>query len=373
MGEVVNVKKNIGILTLHYGLNYGAVLQAYALRKVLNSFSECHAELINYVPEERACQFFSANNIANMQKKREKFNKFLSIYCGVCTPMTHSVIGNAYDAYLVGSDMIWNTDFLEVTADYAYFLPDLNSNAKKVAYSASVGIPFEKIDKALFQKYLSKFHAISLREKSYMKFISELAGRECEYTLDPTMLLESSSYEALMKDVDNAEKFDAAEKPYILCFWYDRGDGSFVGIETANALARKYGLSIKHTFSDEAFVARQMLIRDNGCMFQVGISEFLWYVKHASVVVTNSFHGAIFSILFKRPLYICYQDPWKCRQENLVELFHLEDRVVQGYLSPSRLNLEMDYRPVFDILKREKERSIAYLKNALGLEMTEKK
>lgn len=351
--------KRVGMLTFHYATNHGAVLQAYALYKTINSFSNCHADIINYVPEGYSYLVSSNSSIANEQKKkREKFNEFLVEHCGIHTPMIHSVTGNMYDVYLVGSDQIWNTDIPEA-ADYEYFLPNLNNEAKRVAYSASIGMDIEQIDRELFRKYLKKFNAISLREKSYVEIISELSGKECGYTLDPVMLLSQVDYEPL------AEKPAVTEDGYILYFWYNHGDGGLRSIETVNMLARKYGLSVKHTLSPDIFVTKQMLVDDGGYVFDAGIGEFLWYVKNARVVVTNSFHGAVFSLLFKRPLYIFYPDIRRCRQENLVDMFHLQDRVIHGYVCPDKLNLEMDYTFIFSILEKERERSISYLKNMI--------
>lgn len=353
--------KRVGILTFHYVTNHGAVLQAYALYKTINGFSNCHADIINYVPEGYSYSIFPNDSMTGKQKKkREKFNWFLGKNCGICTPMIHSVTGNMYDVYLVGSDQIWNTDLPEA-AEHEYFLPNLSEEAKRMAYSASIGTDIDKIDRKLFQEYLTKFYAISLREKSYQKIISELSGKKCEYTLDPAMLLDSNDYESLL------EKPDGAEERYLLYFWYGNQDGVLKSIETVNALARKYGLSVKHTFSQDMFVARQMLVNDGGNMFDAGIGEFLWYMKNAQAVVTNSFHGAVFSLLFKRPLYIFYPEKRRCRQENLVDMFHLQDRVISGYVRPDQLNLEMDYRSIFSILEKEKEKSLSCLKNMIEM------
>lgn len=351
--------KRVGMLTFHYVMNHGALLQAYALYKTINSFPDCQAEIINYVPEGYGYPVFPNDGTAGEQKKkREKFNSFLAGNCGVNTPMIHSVTGNMYDVYLVGSDQVWNTDILEA-AGHEYFLPNVSDEANRAAYSASVGMDVDRIDRELFRKYLTKFHAISLRERSYQTVISELSGKECECTLDPAMLLDPMDYDALL------EKPDASEGRYLLYFWYGNEDGGLKSVETVNALARKYGLSVKHTFSLGSSVTRKMLVNDGGNMFYAGIGEFLWYMKNAQAVVTNSFHGAVFSLLYKRPLYIFYPEKRRCRQENLVELFHLQDRVIQGYVRPDRLNLEMDYPTVFSILEKERERSISCLKNMI--------
>lgn len=353
--------KRVGMLTFHYATNHGAVLQAYALYKTINGFSNYHADIINYVPEGYSYPVFYNDSMADKQKKkREKFNRFLSENCGISTPMVHSVTGNMFDVYLVGSDQIWNTDLPEA-ADHEYFLPNLSCEAKRMAFSASIGMENDKIDRKFFQEYLSKFYAISLRERSYQKIISELSGKECEYTLDPSMLLKQKDYELLL------EEPDAAEGRYLLYFWYGNQDGGLKSIETVNALARKYDLSIKHTFPSDSSVTRKMLVNDGGYMFDAGVGEFLWYVKNAQAVVTNSFHGAVFSLLFKRPLYIFYPEKRKCRQENLVDIFHLHDRLISGYVRPDQLNLEMDYTSIFSILEKERARSLSCLKNMIEM------
>lgn len=352
--------KQIGILTFHYADNYGAVLQAYALRKVINSFKDCHAEIINYVPKGYHYYVSSDAAIAYRQReKREKFSKFLSGHCGLHTPMLHSVTGNEYDVYLVGSDQVWNTELIEVSSDYEYFLPHVNEEAKRIAYSASIGMDFEKIDRSLFQKYLSKFQSISVREKSYVEIISELSEKSCEYTLDPTMLLSGKDYAHLLIE-PNIE-----EKPYILYFWYDMGDKGYGSVETVNILARKYGLSIKHTFLPYGHNASQLLANNVGCIMYSGIEEFLWYIKNAQIVVTNSFHGTVFSILFGRPVYIFYPELRKCRQQNLVEMLEIRDRVVQKYMNPDELTMEMDYKAIFQMLEKERKKSLSYLNDAL--------
>lgn len=351
--------KRIGMLTFHYATNHGAVLQAYALYKTINSFSDCQADIINYVPEGYSYSIISNDGMVDEQKKkREKFNQFLVENCGISTQMIHSVAGNMYDVYLVGSDQVWNTDLPEA-ADHEYFLPNLSDEAKRMAYSASIGMNIDRIDRKLFQEYLTKFYAISLRERSYQKVVSELSGKECEYTLDPAMLLRQKDYEPLI------EKPAVTEDRYLLHFWYNNGDDGFKNIEMLNILARKYGLSVKHTFSSNMYVARQMLVNDGGNIFHAGIGEFLWYIKNAQVIVTNSFHVAVFAMLFKRPLYIIYPEIGSCRQENLVDMFHLQDRVIQGYVCSDQLNLEMDYASIFSILEKERERSISCLKNMI--------
>lgn len=350
--------KRIGILTFHYANNYGAVLQAYALRKVINSFPDCQAEIINYVPNGYT-YFTSPDEADKQRRRRKKFEAFLSKYCGINTPMISSVTGNEMDVYVVGSDQIWNMDIPIAAADHEYLLPHLRQEAKRIAYSASIGMNIDKIDTELFKKYLPRFDRISLREKSYVEYISELSGKRCEYTLDPAMLLKKEDYEPLI------ERPETTEEPYIFYFWYDMGDGGLESVELVNTLARKYHLSVKHTFSSEICLAKHLLVNNGGDVSKEGIGEFLWYVKNAWAIVTNSFHVAVFSILFQKPLYIYYPRIRSSRQRNLVDLLNMKDRVMHGYVSAEQLNLETDYISIFSILEKERARSISYLKNAI--------
>jgi len=351
--------KKIGILTFHYAENYGAILQTYALYKIINSFPNCCAEIINYVPKGFDYSFMLDKHYPLWEKRRKKFNKFILEKCGVQTSMIHSVRGNNYDVYIVGSDQVWNMDLPEAAQDYEYFLPNLDEDAVRVAYSASIGMEIERINKDIFHKYLTQFRHISLREKSYVDYISELSGNRCVSTLDPTLLLKRDDYEVL------TEKSEMSEKKYILYFWYDFGERELGSIETVNALARKYSLTIKHTFLEENSMERKMLANDGGCILGAGIEEFLEYVKNAELIVTNSYHGAIFSIIFYKPFYIYYPRIRKSRQENLVELLKLQERVLYGYVRPENLDLEMKYDSIDKILAEEKMKSIHYLQNAI--------
>lgn len=351
------MSKKIGILTFHQADNHGAVLQVYALRKILNMFPNCCAEIINYVPEGYCYVAPRDENIKKqIERKREKFQKFLIEQCGLHKPMIHTVTGNEYDIYLVGSDQVWNTDIPEVRADYEYFLPHLEERARRAAYSASIGMDFDRINRDLFRKYLSRFSEISLREKSYIGIVNELSGKNCVSTLDPTMLLDKEEYDLLV------EEPEMHEEPYILYFSYSFGDEGLGSVETVNRFARKYDLSVKHTFQTEGSLERKLLVKDGGCILHSGIGEFLWYVKNAAMVVTNSFHGAVFSIIFRKPFYICYPQIRKCRQENLVALLNLQDRVIERYKKPNKINLEMDYAAIYSIIRREREKSVDYLR-----------
>lgn len=354
--------KKIGILTFHYADNYGAVLQAYALRKILNSFSGYKAEIINYVPVGYEYKVYLENNLLDLYvEKRKKFESFLSKKCMVDSPMIHTLKGIKYDYYCVGSDQVWNTE-LSIARNQAYFLGDLEDKAIRFSYAASIGMRFDKIDKNLFRKYVSKFSFVGIREQSYIKIISEICGVKCVHNIDPTLLLLKEDYDELIDSCEKNEERQRNLPPYLLYIWY--GEESHRSIELVNTIARKYGLIILHNFMSKRVLARKMLCKDGGYIFHKGIEEFLWYVKHASFVVTDSYHVGIFSIIFHRPLY-SYIFKEGERQEDLAKLLKIEDRIVKGYVRPKDLNENMNYDLIDAAIERERKNSLKYLQNIL--------
>ncbi|MCI8292071.1 MAG: polysaccharide pyruvyl transferase family protein [Hespellia sp.] len=355
--------KKIGILTFHYADNYGAVLQAYALRKVLNRFSGYEAEIINFVPEGYHYRGYVEEDLMKrFLKKRKKFESFLSEKCGIYSPMIHTIKETNYDYYCVGSDQVWNTDLPEAK-NYTYFLEDLADDAVRFSYAASIGMDFNKMNKKLFHKYLSKFSYIGIREQSYIDVMNSICNKNCVHTIDPTLLLSREDYDLLIEEYGQKEKLPENIKKYVLYIWY--GENWLQGTELVNSIARKYGLTILHNYPSKNIVARKMLCSDGGYIFDKGIEEFLWYIKHADFVVTNSYHVGIFSMIFRRPLYSYIFSRRRSRQEDLAEILGIKNRIVRGYVKPDDLNKTIDYESVDSAIKNVREYSLAYLQNVL--------
>jgi hypothetical protein len=351
--------KKIGILTFHYADNYGAVLQAYALRKIINSLPDCKAEIINYVPEGYVYYLYKDDGSEKklLEKRRELIEEFLMQECGICSSMIYNVKGNDYDYYCVGSDQVWNIDLRE-NKDLEYFLPNLDDKAVKIAYAASIGIEIERIDENIFKKYLPQFNNISLREGTYIEYIEQICNVKCEKVLDPVLLLNKDEYEYLI------DKERPKKKPYILLFWYILDDELMKCIEFVNTLARKYGLAIVHSIIG---APRYMFCNDAGCMMNEGIDGFLWYMKHAEFVITNSFHGAVFAAQFERPFYIFISNIRRSRLDNLVEILDIKDRVINGYISPGEMNKNINFEAIRNRLKVERDKSMNFLRKALDI------
>lgn len=351
--------KKIGILTFHYANNYGAVLQCYALNKVLSGFSECEVEVINYIPPQFCDAEYGASQWERkkIKEKKELLVDFLKKYCKVATKeVVAHVEGEQYDYYCVGSDQVWNTQkiFQE------YFLPYIKDNAKKISYAASIGVSVTSngLNRNTLEKYLPDFQHISVRELEHTELISEITGKECPCVLDPTLLLQSSEYELLI----NKEKLE--EEEYVFFFWLKHDDNLMRGVELVNSLARKYNLKIIHSIMN---AREHMFCNENRCMMFEGIENFLWYVKNAKFVVTNSYHVSIFSILFETPFYILLVELMRSRFDTLATKLGIGDRIIECYISIDKISSNIDFKLIKDKIETEKKKSIDYLMKAIDI------
>ena len=264
----------IGILTFHEADSYGAVLQAYALQTVLERLG-AESELITFRKDPEKVAKNSSNpmirRLLDEGKKRAKlFFSFRDV---------------TYDRFLAGSDQIWNFSISEV--DERYFLP-FASAYKRYSYAASFGekqIP-EKM-KDWCAKQLAGFAKLSVREESGRELIKELTGREALVCPDPTLLLTQEDWEKIA--------VPAQEQPYALLFLLQYNK-EFA--DAAESWAKERNMALRVVTA--AFMPRFGFEPWSG----IGPAEWLGLISGASAVFTNSFHGAAFSLLFRKPLCV---------------------------------------------------------------------
>lgn len=351
-------RKRIGILTFAFADNYGAVLQGFALRKYINRLTNCEAEIIYYIPlNYRYGRMFELQLKGEeaFREKRACFESFLQNECGCNMEEVFCVSGNEYDYYCVGSDQVWNT------VDKNFFFANVDVNAKRISYAASFGLSLNdpKLRKEFCKEYVSKFKSISVREEEHVEMVKELTGKECVSVIDPTLLLDEADYLPLLP------KEKLREGEFIFFFWLEQNSDPFQAFELVNNLARKYKLPIVHSFLKWP---SNMLYSDGGTMMNEGVENFLWYMKHAKFVVTNSFHGTIFSIIFKKPFYTFVAESIRSRIDTLVGKLGIGDRVVEKYLSPKDYSEQIDYEKIYKNIVRERAIAHEYLKGALDID-----
>lgn len=315
--------KKIGIITIVKVNNYGAELQAYALQEKLNLLGY-HAEIIDYLfyknkdykkehianpfyaypLKMRIKEFFEPiyNNIRcipywRSKKKRddafkafhEKYTRFSSIcyrsYSQLyCAPPQ-------YDVYCVGSDQVWNPRcFTNLNPYFVSFAP---KGKKRISYASSFGV--QKLPLSVQYKYkklLIQMDAISVREDVGIKIVNDIAQKKAYKVADPTLLLTIDEWRKLVS-------YDKVPKEkYVLIYVLNKSN--YIK-QIALEIAKKYGFKVVRICKDaykQDFLSEKIIN-----VLDAAPDDFLGLIEKAEIVLTNSFHGTVFSILFKRNFY----------------------------------------------------------------------
>ena len=371
----MNYMKKIGIITFHASHNYGSMLQAYALRQVVKGLGyEC--EIINFrTPRQRriyrpfALEFTRLLSMAKSLlfpklalddfKKHRLFEQFLRDYLVVGEEVYSDSFKLKeahfdYDAYISGSDQIWNTICYD--HDSAYFLDFVASGARKIAYAPSMG-PHSREEMnagndSAIKNYLSTYDSISVRDEVTAERIERITGSKPLICLDPTLLMDKDVWLSMADDKP------LVEDGYILLYspFYDEQL-----YDKAIGLADKYGLKVVVTIPYSHFRFRN----EKRMKFYtaVGPKEFLTLVKFARFVVCKSFHGVIFSLFFSRP-FCAYRGMEDDRVSWLLKLAGLEKLAEFPEAIDFAAGEELSSR-ASSLLKPFKEESIKFLRNAL--------
>lgn len=363
--------KKIGIITFHRAMNYGAVLQAYALQRALfNMNVEC--EIIDYRKNKIELDYslFSLTKYKGLSfiqfikelakslllfrpRKIKNYKSFILKYLVVSNKRYDkkniNQANDSYDIFITGSDQVWNN--VCTGLDKAYFLEFVNDGRKKFSYAASFG--FQKLRDELVTEYkrlLGGFNCISVREESGVRIIQELLDRKAELSLDPTLLVDKNSWES----ISIKPKLDR----YILVY-------CLVKSENLNVFAEQLSLKVNLpvVYID---VSMKYIFKKNRIV-NAGPRELLGYFSNADFIITNSFHGLMFSINFNKKVFVEQQrgkNNYDTRLVNMVKLFHLENRDVM-YRDNININDEIDYRTINQILDIERKKSLDYLQRVI--------
>lgn len=357
--------KKIGILTLHYSDNYGAVLQCFALRTAINRIPNCSAEIINFNPGRKYGWFTDERLQQKFLLKLKKYEEFNETENGIITDVIYDkneIDQENYDYYIVGSDQVWNTSFSFF--DTAYLLDFVKGNAKRISYAASVGLAVDSpcMRKEVFEANIPYFDFLSVREKTHEKFIASFTDKKVQTVVDPTLLLTSADYDRLITDTEK-ERSEEGEGDYIFFYYLKHDSTTPLACSFVNMLARKYNLKIIHYYVETPEIAFK---NESKSFYFDGPKDFVWYIKHAKIVVTNSFHGTVFSILYHKPFYTYVVKSMGARVLDLLHNLGLENRILHGYMPLQEVSFIIDYSSVDKILGEERQKSLEYLYTALG-------
>lgn len=360
----------IGILTFHNAHNYGAVLQVYALKKALEQLGH-EAMVVDYrndiiegqYPYQRKISLSGIKNkikfpmnclkylYANKQyhEKWNKFNEWILNYVvgnsSNCSKEQLAQLG--VDMFICGSDQIWNPG-LTGGFDGVYFA-DFSTKAKKVTYAASMGLnELPKEQEKQFISYLNNFDSISVREQSLKEYIEKISDIRTDIVVDPTLLLEAEVYEDLIVKMQLPEK-------YMLVYCLMDNEEM---LKSAYTYAEKKGLKVVEFryFKNIKHIGKIQVAN-------AGPGEFLGLIKNAELILTNSFHGTVFSILFQKKFFTVALGAVSSRMESLLQLVGLTERYISnGQYEKIDIDKQIDYVKVKERIQEEKKKSYLYLK-----------
>lgn len=376
----MNKMKTFGIVSYNkYAnfTNYGSALQSWALNTVINKVGESmgyRAMFVDYCPDILA-NFDPLNPYRNMWDQdvearkriefsmpaiRENYEKFMLFYDKQFLHTKEKYTSKNFnticereniDGFICGSDTIFC--YKEFGFDDGYFANyDVMRNGYSVAYAASFGdTDFDKIDKKALKAKLRNFRYLALRESQFLDFAREVTEVEVEQVIDPTLLLTAADYDTIVapRQID---------EPYVLL--YSR---RFNPIMTAYADRLSKELAVKVV--DISLCSSNQ--NDHIMRYNAGVEEFLSLVKHAECIVTNSYHGILFSIIYKRPFYLFSRE--QCDTKNAQVLQMLDLRECSMVTGEELLNNTIDYDKVHKIIGIRREQSLSVLIDEMkGLE-----
>lgn len=373
----------IGILTQPLHDNYGGLLQAYALKEVLKELgneviiinrinkspiwrkhaSIAKSKLIGRkLPPNILTKKSLVNEVSiHTRKFREKYFPELSDEIIDQNGMKR-LNSMGFDAYVVGSDQCWRPRYSPDIRNYFLDFAINDKRVKRVAYAASFGVSnweFSNEDTIACKELLQKFDAISVREFSAISLINKYLGRtDSQHVLDPTMLLSTARYREIVEK-ENIPQSPGNLKVYVLDKTPEK-DNLVKMLESKLQLIAFEVLPAKRL--NEEKVTKNNI---NDFVFP-NPAAWLRGFQDAKFVVTDSFHGTVFSILHNIPfIAIGNVDRGMSRFQSLLKMFELEDRLVTDVSSFNINNFmgkEIEWERVNNVLEKEREKAVDFLK-----------
>lgn len=361
----------IGILTFHCAHNYGAVLQCYALQEFLKHMGH-DVEVVDYRPKYLITpykrlvihRFISLNPIKFLKntiketllinrrfRRYMAFDKFITNRLNLSERVTANNIPLKYDIYIMGSDQIWNPKITK-GFDSIYWgqFKFPKERRKYIAYAASMETKSINEEELVFyKKLLENFNAVSVREFQLASLLQPLTDKKIETVLDPTLLADSSIWNKIAKQ-------PSIEQKYVLIYQIRSN-------QNTSRIAKKIAQQLNAVVIE---VVAWLNIHFERNQFQeASPEEFLGLIKYSSCIVTTSFHGTVFSVIFNRPFYcIKLDDGSDTRSMSLLKNTGLEERMINKDDNP--IFSEVDYTVANKILINMRNNSRNFLLNAIG-------
>lgn len=310
--------KKIGILTFHTADNYGAVLQAYALKEYVSTKYSSNTEIIDFHTPGHDVEHYKIfkkrhpNAIKNIilnsfvalryfafKRKHRLFEAFRNDYLSLSKCRYESeeslvVHEGDYDVYITGSDQVFNPYVPYSNTYYLGFVK--RPSIKKMSYAGSFGIAvLPDTEKARIKELLSGFDYISCREENGLTILKDLGIENADFVCDPVFLLSTEQWSKIIAN-------RMVQEDYI--FVYDLNGGASL-IEIAHNI--KKGTGLKKIICATSKAIKHY--KDTECKYDVGPLQLLSYIKYAKYVVTDSFHGSSLALILNTKVLIYVATP----------------------------------------------------------------
>lgn len=364
----------IGLITYHAAYNFGSVLQAYATQCVLKRFSE-NVEIINYRMTEQK-KFYDLYRVKYGIKtflkdamqiplhskrlcRRDNFEAFihnkLFLTEEVSEPEEVYRLWDRYQIMISGSDQIWNKHSLEMEHNRReYMLPYLlhGFSGKKISYASSIANTDEKDMEAILPE-IKRFDAISVRELSSSARIQQYLDVRIRNVLDPTFLLTRDEW---IKALSLSEK---KNERYVLYYSLKGIAPTKEAIPAVKKFAKQTGCKVKVI---TPFVYIKSLYKDIENCIEAGPQEFVELIYNAQAVITDSYHGTIFSINFCKDVFsLCEDGGSEFRKTDILKRLGMEERIIYDINDIFNVQTKVDYAEVGKKLSVLRKESIQYL------------
>ncbi len=375
--------KRVGLITFHAAHNNGSFLQAYALQKYLNKSEKCNCEIINYIsPQQNELYAIwkknrSARNVLKniytlfhrklIVRRYHDFEKIQQKL--LLSDIEYNTLeeleetNDIYDVFLSGSDQIWNMEAWDYSD--AYFLSFVKNKSKN-SYASSFGGFINHLNgerKTKIQRFLSDYKNISVRENIGKELVESLVDNQVKVVVDPTLLLDKKDYETIC-----SKRIIEEEYIFLYSIFAIKYDQSVIDI--AKKYSHIYNLPVYVVFTgNKTFRVKKEGIR---IVKEAAPDHFLSMIKYASLVLSSSFHGSIFSIIFEKDFYVINgvknnRVMKDARMNTILTSLGLESRQIsilsdEDDYKQTKINYDIVNQNRNDLVKESKE----YLKDVLG-------
>lgn len=393
--EINCVKDKVGIVTLYHGnYNFGGLLQAYALPAALGKYLGLPAEQIDYAlcpaeaEEQTEIEPVSLSNriyafvwrISNRLKKRYFINR-KRMFDEFIDDIPHSKetyrfdsiseVLNEYHIFICGGDQIWN-DYQQVgwyrrEDSQVFTLQFVPEHIKKISYAPSMAV-LELTDgfKSEFSTGINRLDSISVREKRSVPVLETLTKKPITVVVDPVLLLQEEEWLEVMNPAEKPQK-------YVLCYLLGDNVTQRRAVQRFAKKTHRPIVTFPHILGN--VVRKCDLFFGDVYDYSSGPREFLDLIRHADLVVTDSFHACVFSMIFKTPFAVFERSKagetgnMNSRIYDFLEEYHLERQLVtEKELEDIKDIPKVDFTYAHEHWQERRRESLAYLENALMID-----